>query len=73
MQTWAHMDLGWVATNQPAIRQGANVCVAAQLFGLWMANPLRISYVRDDQVRTRRRLLSRPLKGRQLALVTPPH
>ena len=63
MQRWQHMDLGWVLTNRPPIREGSSVCVAARLFGLWMTNPLRISYVHDQATRTRRRLLSRSPKG----------
>ena len=63
MQRWQHMDLGWVVTNRPPIREGSSVCVAARLFGLWMTNPLRISYVHDQGTRTRRRLLSRSPRG----------
>ena len=67
LQAWQHMDLGWVLTNKPAIHQGSNVCVAARLFGLWMVNPLRISWVQDEQTRTRRRLLRTSPKGEAAA------
>ena len=47
---WRHMDLGWVDTNRPDVKVGAEVCVMARLLGLmWMSNPLRIAYVSEKE------------------------
>ena len=65
LQSWQQMELGWVTTNKPPVRQGANVCVAANLFGLWLRNPLRIVYVRDVERSERRGVLRhRQLQGK---------
>jgi hypothetical protein len=45
---WRHMELGWVGTNRPPARAGAELCVMAQVLGLlWTSNPLRILYAQE--------------------------
>ncbi|EIE23935.1 hypothetical protein COCSUDRAFT_32909 [Coccomyxa subellipsoidea C-169] len=47
---WQHMGLGWVDTNRPAVKVGEHVIVMAQVLGLlWMCNPLRILYAKEEK------------------------
>ncbi|KAK9906596.1 hypothetical protein WJX75_004704 [Coccomyxa subellipsoidea] len=50
VREWQHMGLGWADTNRPAVKVGEHVIVMAQVLGLlWMCNPLRIVYVREEK------------------------
>ncbi|BDA46429.1 probable UPF0548 protein At2g17695 [Coccomyxa sp. Obi] len=50
VKTWQHMGLGWVDTNRPEVKVGEHVIVMAQVLGLlWMCNPLRIVYAREEK------------------------
>ena len=50
---WRHFHLGWAGVNDPPVRAGAGVVVAAQTLLLWTLNPLRISYVEEGAARLR--------------------
>ncbi|CAL8462562.1 g2095 [Coccomyxa elongata] len=50
VKTWQHMGLGWVDTNRPEVKVGEHVIVMAKVLGLlWMCNPLRIVYAREEK------------------------
>lgn len=44
LQQWQQMSLGWVDTNMPPVKQGAQVCVVAQSLFVWSRLPLEIVY-----------------------------
>jgi uncharacterized protein (UPF0548 family) len=50
LERWEHFRLGWVETWPPntPIREGQEVAVIAELFGLWCVNACRIVYVVDE-------------------------
>lgn len=44
LKRWQQMSLGWVDTNTPVVRQGAQVCVVARSLFLWSRLPLAVVY-----------------------------
>jgi len=46
MNDWRHVKLGWTSVSPDIpIKKGADVCLCANLLGLWIMNPLKTVYV----------------------------
>lgn len=44
LQQWQQMSLGWVDTNAPSVKKGAQVCVIARSLFVWSRLPLEVVY-----------------------------
>jgi uncharacterized protein (UPF0548 family) len=53
LQTWEHIQLGWVSAVPRAtpVDAGRVIAVQARVLGLWWVNPCRIVYVIDEPAR----------------------
>jgi hypothetical protein len=47
INTWQHLDLGWVDSNRPKVNVGEKLCIAAHLICVWMRNPLQLVYAQE--------------------------
>eukprot|EP00882_Tetradesmus_deserticola_P003104 GHRQ01003294.1.p1 GENE.GHRQ01003294.1~~GHRQ01003294.1.p1 ORF type:complete len:214 (+),score=38.96 GHRQ01003294.1:64-705(+) len=47
VQSWAHLQLGWNCTTNPAMKVGATICSATQTVVPWSVLPARVTYMNE--------------------------
>ncbi|WIA39695.1 hypothetical protein OEZ86_005758 [Tetradesmus obliquus] len=47
VKNWAHLQLGWNCTTNPAMKVGATICSATQTVVPWSVLPARVTYMNE--------------------------